>query len=718
MTAPEIQSRVQGVVVFRRGALVTRVAEIAPAAGRFPDSVRVTGLPLAADDASFRVRVEPADGAGAAGLPTARDLRIALEVPGIATAVMEPDERSLRDARKEKAHLEALVAQTERELGRLEKLALPARPPGRRGKPPGPSPADARLALLEFLAGLTRRLTEELLDLRDRHRQAGERLREVEDRVRRASSDRRIEPHALRKTAVVGLASDGHLEAPPRALILVEYLVPGARWAPAYSLRLSSVGSRAVLAMRALVSQRTGEDWDGVRLTLSTANAQRWSELPELPSLRIGRRQAPLPRLGWRPPPSGTEELYADWDRAFAGRFREKEKSAERRLRAAPAASEDLAGEEVPLEMSVAEAGAGPTMDGQELKAFVAAAPPEARVGATRGIVPALVRRRQAAPLPPEADAQSLAPGAPEQPPPGPLRARESMLAYGSLRMPPPRSPGRGQLVVADRLALYLELLVEQRIEVGFDLAEPIGRAVRRADAGGQGLPARCRPAQADDGFDHAYEAETPADIPSDRHYHSIPVMAREGEAGLRHVCVPREAPDVFRVAELANPLPGPLLPGPADVYLDDELLVTSDLAVTPPQATLRVGLGVDQAVKVARNTLYREETTGLTRGGLSLAHEITIDVRNNLGRAVDLEVRERIPTTRKDEQEIKVELGDVAPPWQPWEPPLQPGAEPFKGGYCWRLTVPPGEKFLLRAPYTIRISARHELAGGNRRER
>jgi hypothetical protein len=182
-------------------------------------------------------------------------------------------------------------------------------------------------------------------------------------------------------------------------------------------------------------------------------------------------------------------------------------------------------------------------------------------------------------------------------------------------------------------------------------------------------------------------------------------------------VAVPRESLDVFRTAELANPLPGPLLPGPADVYLGGDLLVPADVDATPAGATLSLGLGVEQGVKIARRTGYREEVTGITRGGLALIHDIAIDVQNNLARAIQLEVRERIPVVSRDEQEVKLEVGDVAPPWQAFEPDPEPGAEPLKGGHRWDLALQPGETRELRASYAVRIAARHQLLGGNRRE-
>ena len=48
------------------------------------------------------------------------------------------------------------------------------------------------------------------------------------------------------------------------------YQVPGAGWRPAYRASLDSAGSRVELERTAAVTQRTGEDWSGVTLKLST----------------------------------------------------------------------------------------------------------------------------------------------------------------------------------------------------------------------------------------------------------------------------------------------------------------------------------------------------------------------------------------------------------------------------------------------------------------
>ncbi len=157
----------------------------------------------------------------------------------------------------------------------------------------------------------------ELRTLRTEKREVAKRVTELEAKVRRASTARTTKEHELRKTAVISLDK---VEGRAGAVTLrLEYHVPGARWVPAYALQLDRArGERisATLSCRAMVCQRTGEDWDDVALTLTTADVQDWCEIPELQSIRIGRWQPPLARRGFVPPPMGVEELYADYDHA------------------------------------------------------------------------------------------------------------------------------------------------------------------------------------------------------------------------------------------------------------------------------------------------------------------------------------------------------------------------------------------------------------------
>ncbi len=63
----------------------------------------------------------------------------------------------------------------------------------------------------------------------------------------------------------------------------LSYQVPNATWQPLYDARLSTEGKGALkLTQFGAVSQRTGEDWTGISLSLSTAQPQRGASLPDL----------------------------------------------------------------------------------------------------------------------------------------------------------------------------------------------------------------------------------------------------------------------------------------------------------------------------------------------------------------------------------------------------------------------------------------------------
>jgi uncharacterized protein (TIGR02231 family) len=299
------------------------------------------------------------------------------------------------------------------------------------------------------------------------------------------------------------------------------------------------------------------------------------------------------------------------------------------------------------------------------------------------------------------------------------LVAPADLLAYGDLSMPAATSPQRGRLVRVDRRELYLAVLVQQQVVLAFDVLAVIAVAERRADAAAHRPPPTGTIASWSDAYDYAFAAGGTVDVPSDGGWHGLALGVADAAVRVRHVVVPREASDVFRIAILDNPHDAPLLPGPMDVYDGRDFLLTTQVAFTPPRGHVELGLGVDQRVKVARNATYREETAGMLRGSLRLEHEVAIDVENLTGRAIDLEVRERLPVRAvDDDDDVTIEVGRVTPAWQPWAPePEHPGERRLRGGHRWELHLDADAKQTLELHYQVKIAAKHELVGGNRRE-
>ena len=755
MTPTALASRIESVTVYRRGARVVRVADVAP--GALPAQVRIGGLPLGLSDSSVRARVEPVEGDGS--VPVAFDLRVALEVPEPDPSLPPANDAELVAARLEVQKAEWLVAQIEKELARLDRLGMAARPKGEKGQRPPASPVAARRALVRFKVDRERALRDELRVARDELDKAERRREALQERERRSSQARQAREHELRKAVVVSLR--GAAAGTSRSRLVLEYQVPGACWAPVYTVKLDEGMGGAALAARAVVAQNTGEDWTAVAMTLSTAEATAWTELPELSSMRIGRAQPQVAKLGWRPPPGGVDELYSDWDRVFAariqtvstttvtgmvmtrqpepamdvaeeGEFEDNETLVDRRVTLPPPPPAPAQSRPMPPPGYGGMAMNGPPPMPAVARPRSAARPVAAAAAGAAAVfaapvaaAKALAKRRSEVSARARHDTdqmfgglemeRELAPAAEE--PAGATLVGDELLRYGDLRMPAASAARRGHLVPAEQSAIYLELLVEQRVQVRFDVMAAVERARQRAVEVANRVPTGCQLAWSE-AFDYAYPAAARVDVRSDGDFHSIPLADKRTGCEPRYVVVPRESTDVFRTASVENPLEAPLLPGPIDVYLRGDFLLTTRLELTPARGRFTLGLGVEQAIKVARNTRYREESTGLMGGALLLHHHVSVDIRNNLPRPAPIEVRERIPVSQEADDDVEVKLAQASPSWEEWEQDkASPGEPELKGGHRWRVTVPAGGKQELRADYDVKISAKHELVGGNRRE-
>jgi hypothetical protein len=756
MASARIASRLTAATVYRSGAVVVRLADL-PASSLA--QVVVGGLPLCLDDASLRVRIE-----GAAAVVI--DAQVAIDPPAEAQAPA-PDEAEVRAARRAEAEVRARVEALAAQAALLAGVQLRPRPEPQRGLLPAPIPLAARAALFDTVAAELERLAGERAAAAEELRLAGERRAVLEARRAEAGSARPARAEELRKCAVATLRWDG--PAAPGGRLVVEYRVPGARWLPSYVVRVLPGRERAEVQLRALVRQRTGEDWEGIALSVSSADAQGWCPLPVLPARRIGRRQEP-PATGWRRPPAGAEALYADYDQAL-GRG-QADGGVEAMLagitpelialvpaqvahdyRLLPVLLKD--GE---LTLAVEDQGNVAAIDDikfmlnvKAVKAVVCS-PAQMEAGLLRHYGPAPAKQpgndafmclsagealESAAECPPTPDDRrmrqsprvfaakpafaaarlaSTAPAAcvPPPPPPAPAAPRDddpaAWLDYGSLRLAAPDQPRRGRLVHAPGHGALLALFAEARIQVGFSVAGVLQAAAAQAGdvAGDPPGTGWCAP---DPAFASRWTAEAPATVPADGGWHLLPVCAGEAAVPWSYVCVPREAREVFRTASFANPFPGPLPAGPADCYLDDAFLVTAPLAAADRGGTVQLGLGVEQGLTVARNVDYQERSAGVFNGTTRAEHRVRLSVANRLAAAVRIELRERLPVA--EAEGCAVEEQRVDPPWQAWAPP---GRE-LKGGRRWLIDLAPGAGRELVLEYAITFPARSEVAGGNRRE-
>lgn len=751
----QLTSRIDKVKVYATGATVTRVADLQLGTGEIPEHVETAGLPLALDDSSVRVRIEAEPGTSTA---IATDVRIGLAVPPRQVVQNSPSDEEVREAKAEVRKIEDAIALIDVEIAILYQLDVPERPDGEEGKAPPPSPLSARLTLANFKDEQVRVRITEKRETKEKLRQAREHLNDLLQKQTRASSAKEVRPHELRKTVVVRLSYEGEASTLEGQRLIVEYFVPGARWTPTYICRLDSAGNQATVAVRALICQRTGEDWSAVSLELSTAEPMSWRELPELPSLRLGRAQPALRKSGWRLPPMGAEILFEDFDR---------QKQVALSTVSQHSVLTDIPSPTVPplpdLAIEVLEhQGIDATQVSQKMSPSLLdeevlersqelAKASLSQQKRRRGVEPATAQ--PSAPRD-EFDITLISPGMIDDvddefgdldnmpaAAPAVLRAisrpktvtshesrhaqvREEedalthLLAYSLMRMGAADEPTqRGKLSIEQRQEVYLEILKRRNVVVSFDVIEVVQQAVSLSqnciyiNLPPGGINVRTVAGS----FDYAYNADGRIDVPSDGEFHSVALTSSSTDVDVRYVVVPREDTNVFRIAQLKNPLQAPLLAGSADVYVDGEYILSTNITTVPPKGQMELGLGVEQAIKVARNTTYQEVRSGETLVAFNeLRHNIQIDLANRLPREARIEVRERIPIPETDAK-VDVQIDRVSPEWEKYE--QQERGAPIRGGYRWRVQVPGGEQTKLSLQYTIKTFVDSELIGGNRRE-
>jgi hypothetical protein len=737
MTATQLASRIDAVKIYAAGATVTRIAELPASGGELPEIVEIAGLPLALDDSSLRVRVE----AERENAPIAGDVRIGLAVPERQETPAPSLDEEVRAAAAEVRRIEDSLALIDNEIEVLHQLQVPSRPAGEAGKAPPPSPMSARLALANFSDELLRARIQEKRETREQLRLAQENLADLQQKQARASSARDARPDELRKSAVVSLSYQGDSPWTQPARLVVEYFVPGARWTPAYVCRLNSAERTATIAVRGLICQRTGEDWSGVRLELSTAEPVSWCELPQLRSLRLGRQQPVARKVGWRPPPVNAEILFEDFDRQQEKMFAATQQVSGK--------AEELSSVDISIRQQIIEKLESAELEQSfqemfgDLEQFLSEPSRQEQVGrgvdefmdlgsldmlAGRGRAPgappapryqpayAPSAHAPSANLPDLSDAQIISLGETTLE----VDFSSHFLNYGLMRMGAASDPNkRGGLSVEQRHEAYLEILMRQKVAVSYSVLEVVRQAVSDAKnclltalpAGGINVR------EVADSFDYAYSADGRVDVPSDGEFHSVALTAKNTTVEMRYVVVPRQDSSVFRIVQLRNPLSAPLLAGPADIYVDGEYILSANIATVPPKGQMELGLGVEQAIKVARNTSYEEIRSGETLVALNeLHHKIKIEIANNLSAEADIEVRERVPMPQKGAK-VDVLIESVSPAWEKYEQLERGALALIESGYRWRVQVPPKDKTELSVHYIIKTFVDSEIVGGNRRE-
>ncbi|MEY9871772.1 hypothetical protein ABH931_001245 [Streptacidiphilus sp. MAP12-33] len=712
------ESRLDSVTVYASGALCRRRV-VVPVPPEGPGRIRVGGLPLALDAGSLRARtLSPG--------PRVTDVRREVRAQPREPASLAALQRDVDAA--EEAYDEAR-ARRDRLAGRADATAaLRAVPPTqRRGDPPRPAPVEAFLALADFVDTRLSALHARLLSAEDEVSRA-EHAWDVA-RHRLAEASRALPTRTTLTSVEVVVTLAGSTPAELELELELEYVVPGTTWFPSYQLTLSRGAGTAAgggLAMRANIAQATGEDWTGVRLSLSTADLHRRTSLPELRSMRLGRRQdeaAPGPL--WREPPTGTGELFGGYDDAGRGPTGTPAPPVARTRSAFGAVAAGAGAGRSVAEMATAGATAGSasTVSGEGHEDLLMRSL-DRRAG------PRAVGPRPAAPYggPPAPAALGAAPrgpgaasrGIPAPPPPG-APAPQAIAFAAAPPLPP--SPPQPDPALQDYAGLVLagpDAAPAARGRLAPDVADGHGAAESERVRGARAVAEQSAPPHAvpvgfwPGSFAYRFDAAAPVDVPADGRWHSVPVDDFPVGLTAWHLCVPALDPAVYAAVELANTSRHALLAGPVEILVDGEYTATVPMPVLAPGQSRRIGIGVEEGVRVARRVRTAESTsTGLRGGSTVVAQSVEIEVANRLGHAVSLELLERVPVS--DDKDVRIEDAPADPPWTVVASEDDPKLR--RGLRRWRVVVEAGGSLTLTAGHQLRFPVGKAVVGGNRRD-
>ncbi len=270
-------SKIDGVVIYPGVAAVTRVVEVEVPPGQH--TLVVSGLPQSLDPNSLRV-----EGVATGGLQIGSVELRTQPVGGVTPPQGEVAQRIRKlqeDRQKKQAELSALQSKQQmiQAIGQQAPAIL-----GGKDKPLDPSEwSKAWQAVGEGL----QKVAEELAGA-----QAG--LRAIDEEIaalgRQAGSGPRS---GVTRAANIAVEASGNA----RAVLRLTYQVGGVTWRPTYDAALATGSAQAkpklTLVRRAVVSQRTGEDWTDVTLAVSTAQARGGTAAPDVPPIRVAFNEPP-----------------------------------------------------------------------------------------------------------------------------------------------------------------------------------------------------------------------------------------------------------------------------------------------------------------------------------------------------------------------------------------------------------------------------------------
>ncbi|XP_064617062.1 protein F37C4.5-like isoform X2 [Liolophura sinensis] len=203
------------------------------------------------------------------------------------------------------------------------------------------------------------------------------------------------------------------------------------------------------------------------------------------------------------------------------------------------------------------------------------------------------------------------------------------------------------------------------------------------------------------------FEITRSATIPCDNVGHKVAVGIVDLSPEFEYETIPLLAPHAFLKARVTNKSQYAFLPGPTNIFLDNNFVAKSFLDAVSPAEEFLVSLGVDPAVRIKYKPLHKyEEKSGLLTKVKTVTYKQDIEVKNTHTNPMQIKVVDHVPVSNDD----KIKVNILEPPLSQKHPEKTENTDTIKltkdSHVEWQITVKESDKKEITLKYTIEYPA------------
>lgn len=215
-----------------------------------------------------------------------------------------------------------------------------------------------------------------------------------------------------------------------------------------------------------------------------------------------------------------------------------------------------------------------------------------------------------------------------------------------------------------------------------------------------QGQPVSGAMAAASQGLSVQLKVPGTSDVPSNGKPVRLFVARSTLKAGFALRTVPKLMPFVFKVADLTNSAPFPLLPGLLDAYGSSGFIARYELERVAQGGAFHLTFGVDERIRVKRTVLEEVQRDAGLFGSLKrYRYGYRFELANYSGSAARLVLAEHVPVSELDD--VKVEI----------DPKTSGGyaLDARDGIASWKVDLKPGQQQTLELAFHVDVPSSYE---------